>query len=222
VFACIFIVLTSLIYIIVPHLLNASKLHFNGRIFDQILEGTLSTYLPLAVFYSSMMAENNANIDERTYILSRPVSRNEYLLGKLLSSLTMIIVLYAVIIPIIFIGRSTSPVAHYSGPDGQPDVGNLSTIQTFYFTLAVFFCMLVGSVVGTCYKYYFKEKLTSVMMLVLSIALYIIVGNVVGQTDPSKLFDFETLLIPLGVLFPVSIGGTIFGFVLTNKANVKV
>jgi hypothetical protein len=45
-----------------------------------------TVFLPLAIFYASMMAENNANNDERTYILARPVSRNDYMTGKLLSS----------------------------------------------------------------------------------------------------------------------------------------
>jgi hypothetical protein len=39
-------------------------------------------------FYSAMLGESNAKAAERTFLLSRPLSRDSYMFGKIMSTLT--------------------------------------------------------------------------------------------------------------------------------------
>jgi hypothetical protein len=96
-FAGVYLVICLLVFIILPTAIKQID-------YGMIISGSLTTLVPLSCFYSSMMAENNANVDERTYILSRPVSRNAYMLGKLLSSLTITFMLFVLVMILCVLG----------------------------------------------------------------------------------------------------------------------
>jgi ABC-type transport system involved in multi-copper enzyme maturation permease subunit len=63
---------------------------------------TLCTTI-LAPFFGSILGEFNANANERIFVLSRPVSRETYLFAKIMSSLTITVVLAGFICLFIYI-----------------------------------------------------------------------------------------------------------------------
>jgi ABC-type Na+ efflux pump permease subunit len=189
-------------------------------IFEVILvTAACPSLLPLSIFYSSMMSENNANLDERTYILSRPISRNSYMTGKLLSSLTMVFLLFIIVLIIYISGF------FLSGSNDEHELKNRSII-TYPFSMLV--CMSVGAIMGTCYKYYLKEKLISVIMLVIALGAMLTTQVVMGtmgsdyEITDQKIFDVMTIYIVFCGFLPIGILGAIGGYIFTNKANVMV
>jgi hypothetical protein len=78
------LVINTLMSLVIPSLANGQA---------PIIFSFLPTIFILSAFYSSMLAEGNGNRDERTFVLSRPVRRDTYLLAKYASSLTYTLIL---------------------------------------------------------------------------------------------------------------------------------
>jgi hypothetical protein len=89
---------------------------------------------------------------------------------------------------------------------------------------SLFICMLMGTILGTCYKYYLKEKLVSVILLMISIIIYITVQQVMTAkgNQPGQVYDMFVMTIPLCIFLPLTFVGCVGGYIATNKVNVMI
>jgi hypothetical protein len=141
----------------------------------------------LIPFFSSVIAEINANANERIFILSSPNKRSVYLTSKILSSLTINFIILGIVIGYIY------GINSILGPDIGPKVFNKGLTPGF-FCLNLFELSILGTVFGGCFRYYFKEIMTSIMIL-LATMLYTITFAFASQTN-GDIHTLQYLILP--------------------------
>jgi ABC-type transport system involved in multi-copper enzyme maturation permease subunit len=144
----------------------------------------------LIPFFSSVIAEINANASERIFVLSSPNKRWVYLTSKILSSLTINLVILAIIIGYVY------GIYHIMGPTYGPRV--FAPVSPGFFCLNLFELNIFGTIIGSCFRYYFKEIMTSIIVL-LAVMLYTITFAISGQWYGSSdmfHFDLQYIILP--------------------------
>ncbi|MDR1850745.1 MAG: hypothetical protein LBQ45_01305 [Mycoplasmataceae bacterium] len=191
------------------------------RSFDGGITTTICYIIPIFAFFSSLMAEGNVDKRELTYILSRPVTKQSFFLAKLLSSLTLIVAIYVLIIPIFFISRELAPI-----PSDETD-----TVKPVDITKLIFgiFCTVIAvNVIGSSLKFYMKDKITSIFSFVLMFVACVCIAAIVSQTSTNydeiekNIIWSLIILLPMCVLLPLSavICGASYFFI--TKGDIKI
>ncbi|MDR1991203.1 MAG: hypothetical protein LBP70_00505 [Mycoplasmataceae bacterium] len=165
-------------------------------------------------FFSSVLGEIIANPNDRIFILSRPVKRSTYLTSKLLLSATFAIVVASIISAYYLILDQWCQSKHISLYQGK--------MKLSYMIVVSFMLCLLGSLTGTSFRYYCREMIVSVIVLVVSMSYAI--GFSFGVTqNPDQANDLEyleTFLIPLAAMLPTLSLAVGIGFVLNYKINI--
>jgi hypothetical protein len=140
----------------------------------------------LIPFFAAVIAEINANASERIFILSSPNKRSVYLTSKILSSLTINFAILGIVIGYIYgisgiLGSKSSDVFDKGLTPG-------------FFCLNLFELSILGTVFGGCFRYYFKEIMTSIMIL-LATMLYTITFAFASQTN-GNIHTLQYVILP--------------------------
>jgi hypothetical protein len=202
--------ISLLLIIIVPLLSNHGKM---DPLFLQYMIVTSPSLLVITAFYSSFISENNAMPGERTFIFTRPISRNVYLSAKILSSLTFTLIISFLVCFMILISLI---MCHQQGViyDTKYGVGAIFSVLVF----ATF-----GSVCGTCFRFYIKEKLTSVGVMLIVVLFTILLTSIGAKELEMSLFLllYFDILIP-AIFIPLIIIAIYFGYYFMRRANVEI
>jgi uncharacterized membrane protein YbjE (DUF340 family) len=175
--------------------------------------------LPIVIFFSSLISETNVETSEFTYIMTRPIRRKTYMISKILSSLTIVICIFCVIeLPIILIGKFCIPTG---------DVNNLKEVNLSQLCITFLMYMILGSLIGTCFKFYMRDKITSIILLLIFLILYMGLSIVFPQKYTERdsfavLYNIQTLWIPFTVCLPMMILGTAAGIFYIGKVDIKI
>lgn len=209
------IFLVFAVLVIVPAILAAINGKTYGRSFmwwynnpNNWIE--IDSYLLFIIisFVSSMIAEKNTPSTEKIYALSKPISRDKFLLAKCLSSLFVSFILMFVIL-VLFIsidiagiyGSNKSSI-FIDGLNGYSYLGGMITIWLF------------ASILSTLYSYQSQNGIMTLLCTAI-ILIYIVIfamfsnlSNDPNRKTPTELVQLQRLLFSslLFILLPFTYG----------------
>jgi hypothetical protein len=93
-----------------------------------------------------------------------------------------------------------------------------------YMMIISFIMCIFGAATGTSLRYYAREMIVSVIVLVIMMAYGISFSFLItqNQANSSDFEYYETFLVPLTGLLPATIGVIGVGYFLNNRINIGV
>jgi predicted Na+-dependent transporter len=95
-----------------------------------------------------------------------------------------------------------------------------------YMIVVTFVLCIFGIATGTSFRYYMREMIVSIIVLVITMSYGIgfsFASNQQDINDPSaitSLLYLETFVIPLAAILPITVGVIGIGYFLNNKINI--
>jgi hypothetical protein len=164
--------------------------------------------------FCSVLGEIIANPNDRIFILSRPVKRSIYLTAKLALSITFA-AFFALLISVCYIvlqkWADSKNIDLYTGQ-----------MKFQYMIASTFVLCIFGGVVGTSLRYYSREMIVSVIVLVASMSYVIGFSFPITQAPEKgpKLEYIESFIVPLTAILPITFSIMGIGYFLNHKVNV--
>lgn len=188
----------------------------------------------LMPFFTCVVGELNANASERIFILSRPIRRDIYLSAKIMSSFTLTLMSMGLIILMIFSIWWIAKPRWINMPDS-----NLSGWKNYrsrifgavspgLLSLNIFELTFCGTIFGTCFRYYVREMMTSIVVMLIAmiytITFSILTWGIQGDRSLTKelsdMFNLQFKILPPLIYVGGGIIGLIIGIIYNNRMNV--
>jgi hypothetical protein len=95
-----------------------------------------------------------------------------------------------------------------------------------YMIVVTFVLCIFGVAAGTAFRFYMREMIVSIIILVITMSYGIGFSFATNQQDPTdplaiaSLIYLETFTLPLAAILPLTIGIVGAGYFLINKVNI--
>jgi hypothetical protein len=209
------LVLNVIFIVLIPVFMNFSSITESIRNWEIKTMSGLVGICTMSLF-CSVMGEIIANPNDRIFILSRPVRRSVYLTAKLMLSITFASVFAAVI--------SAYYVILNKWCNSQDIVLYNGKMKYEYMIVLSFVLCIFGATCGVSLRFYLREMIVSVIILVVAISYGVSFVFAITQspTKEPELEYLESLFIPLTLILPLSTSVVGIGYILNQKVNIGI
>lgn len=163
-------------------------------------------------FFCSVLGEIVANPSDRIFILTRVVRRSSYLLAK---------VLLALLIAGILAGANSIFYWRLDERLSVEDPGMY--VVPWKLCITMFTLAILGASCGVTMRFYLREMLISVVILVVSLS-YVVGFVMANATEQPPVMqannEWQYFKVPLYIFLPLSAGVLTLGFILNSKVNI--